>query len=141
MPNGIYFFYGTLMDVDVLARVTGRPRRAIQLLSARIEGYRPVRVPGATYPVLTPDPSRHADGKLLLGVTAREAARLKRFEGVEYIVGRLSVDAEGLGRVAAQTFLPRPGLTPRYLAPWTFDDWQRRHKRAYLAHLVTGRPF
>ncbi len=41
-----YFFYGTLMDGDVLARVVGQPVPPAPLEAAVVEGYRRLYVAG-----------------------------------------------------------------------------------------------
>ena len=48
------FFFGTLMDLDVLTYLLERPVDLDDLCPAAITGFRRVRVLGAGYPVLTP---------------------------------------------------------------------------------------
>lgn len=138
VPKAIFFFYGTLMDSDVLAMVTGRPRRSLKVSHAKAEGWRPVQAHGATYPFLVNDPSCRTEGIVVAGVTHRELQRLRRYEGKAYIVGRLIVDVEGLGNVAARVFLPRSGNVSLCGIPWSFETWQRCHKRACMARLNVG---
>ena len=123
------------MDVDVVAHVVCRPRRSIRLVCGWINGYRLVHGRGAAYPFLVAASIRRVEGLLLQRVSPQEMARLKRFEGHEYVVGHLTVNVEGVGPIPASVFLPRPGYVPRYGHAWHFNLWRRRHKRATMAQL------
>ena len=50
-----FFFYGTLMDRDVLACVLARPVIAAALKPATLRGWRRCSVRGASYPVVVRD--------------------------------------------------------------------------------------
>lgn len=47
-----YFFYGTLMDPDVVARIAGGHRGPPPLEPAYAEGFARVYVAGVSYPIL-----------------------------------------------------------------------------------------
>jgi gamma-glutamylcyclotransferase (GGCT)/AIG2-like uncharacterized protein YtfP len=133
--TGDYFFYGTLMDLDVLARVLGRRMLGVALEPATVTGYRRVYARGAWYPVLVPQPGGIVEGRLLRGVNATDARRLARFEGEQYGLCRLDVVTVRRGRIRAWAFLPRPELAVIGGEPWTFDDWRRRFKPRYLTRV------
>ena len=130
-----YFFYGTLMDQDVLGAVLGRRIAPARLKPAVLVGYRCVYAKGVTYPALVPGAAGDAvTGCVMVGVTPPEAARLRRFEGADYREAPLTVTAEGRGERSAVVFLPRSRMvtTDR---PWDLDAWRRRHKRDYLGRV------
>lgn len=68
------FFFGTLMDLDVLTYLLERPVDVADLRPATIQGFRRARATGASYPVLVPEPGSRVDGRLLRRATARHRA-------------------------------------------------------------------
>ena len=126
-----YFFYGTLMDKDVLARVVGEPVPPARMEAAVVEGYRRLYVAGAWYPMLVPAPGGRVEGRLVCAIDARAAARIAQFESDAYELEALVVRAARRRAVRALTFMARPGVAA---APeeWDLASWRRRHKRAYL---------
>ncbi len=66
-----YFFYGTLMDPDVVARVAGGHRGPTPLEPADAEGFARVYVAGVSYPMLVPRPGGRVEGRLARGVDSR----------------------------------------------------------------------
>lgn len=124
-----YFFYGTLLDDEVRAAVTGGERLACRPTVLR--GWTRVRVPHATYPVLRPQPGGSVTGILTRAVAAATAARLRRYEGAEYREARLPVHVDGDGVVTAAVFVPRSG-TPTVGPPWDLATWVRLHKPGFL---------
>jgi hypothetical protein len=87
-----YFFYGTLMDDDVLGAVIGRRPLPACRATARLRGYRRVFKRWATYPVLIEEPGASVDGVLVHGISRREAVRLDRFEGALYREAEVCVE-------------------------------------------------
>ncbi len=126
-----YFFYGTLMDGDVLARVVGRRVPPAHMEAAVIEGYRRLYVAGAWYPMLVPEPCGRVGGRLVSGIDAAQAARIARFESDAYELEALPVQAARRGAVRALTFMARPGVAAS-AEDWDLPSWRRRHKPAYL---------
>lgn len=136
------FFYGTLMDADILAAVlrTRRVPRA-RLRPATLHGYRRTALKGVSYPTLLPDPGAPpVDGVLFRQCTRREWARLVAYEDREYTVGMVRVDT-AQGPRQARVFLagPRHGTkaSPR---AWGLEDWRRRSKPGYLKRLARVSP-
>lgn len=128
------FFYGTLMDLDVLSAVIGRRVSAAACRPAEIEDYHRVRRAGTSYPVLVPEPGRRVGGILVGGLTVQELARLVAFEGDDYDIAEVETHTGGGRTISARTFLPRPGV-PATSDVWTPDVWRRRHKSRYLQRL------
>lgn len=130
-----FFFFGTLMDRDVMAVVLGRAPGHLVRRPAALAGHRRVQVAGETFPMLTPDPAGTVEGVLTDGLAASELDRILFFESVEYASRAVEVVADGSDRVTAQAFLPseRAG---EGASLWDFADWQRQHKAQALREAV-----
>jgi hypothetical protein len=128
------FFYGTLMDPDVLAAVIGRPASGVRRRRAFVEGYRRFHRLGATYPILVPAPDSRIDGVLALGLRPADTARLIAFEGSDYHLVEVPVRTVWRGPSRAMVFMPRPEVMAS-LEEWTLVAWTRRHKKEYLRRL------
>ena len=133
----MFFFYGTLIDPAVRAAVLGRHADRAAIVPDVLAGWRIVGVRGRSYPVVVPAPDASA-----IGVRAAFPARDTRsvtekliaFEGSEYSLQSLFLESGEEASVFTGSALCRP--TGR---PWSFEDWQRRHKRAFLAAVQRGR--
>jgi len=125
------FFYGTLMDLDVLARVLGRPVAPGILQVATLSGWRRVRAAGEAYPILLADPAGMVEGRLASGLSAEDVARLDRYEGDSYERVEISVSAGGKPR-AVQIYRPRAHVQadPK---PWDFAAWVATEKAGFLS--------
>jgi hypothetical protein len=129
-----FFFYGTLLDDDVFALVTGRSVAPPDRCGAVADGYRRVFREGASYPILVATAGGRVNGALVSGVGPRETERLKTFEGDEYDLVQLTVRAHNRGPVRAQMFMAKAWV-PGSAEEWHLAAWRRRHKRRYLARL------
>ena len=123
-----YFFYGSLIDPDVLALVLGRPRR--RMTPAALEGWRRLRVAGECYPLIVPDPDARVAG-VMAEVSPAEARRLAWYEGEDYELGELAVTVGSGAFVTASVFLPKPDLAHAGES-WDPLLWRREHKAALL---------
>lgn len=133
-----FFFYGTLMDPDVLALVVGRPLADGARAPATLPDVRRVRVRGRGFPMLLPAAGAGVDGVVVEGLDRNAAIRVTWFESEGYdIVRRRVVLADGRA-VPAWVYMPRPGAL-RSGGGWDFGRWQRREKPAYLARLGAAR--
>lgn len=126
-----FFFFGTLMDRDVLERVLGRRVPDAELAPARLPGYRRVKVAAAEYPTLVPAPGETVDGVLLGSASRRDAARIVHFEGEEYEARVLPVRLGDGRSAAARVFLARDSMG-RSGEPWELSGWARHRKEALL---------
>jgi hypothetical protein len=125
-----YFFFGTLMDRDVLAAVLDRPVPEGELRQAWLHDYRRVRAATACYPVLVPAPGLVVGGVLFHPASARDEVRIRHFEDGEYVERWLVAQLPG-GRLAARVFfsLETLGCTDD---PWNLAEWAHRHKETFL---------
>jgi len=126
------FFYGTLMDLDVLAYLLERPVDLDDLEAATITGFQRTTAIGARYPVLVPEPGGKVEGRLLRRATVRDIARINHYESEEYLA-ELRTVTTGAGReVAAWLYLGLDGLAAGDL-PWSLKVWRRTVKPGYFA--------
>ncbi|WP_146010249.1 gamma-glutamylcyclotransferase [Acidimangrovimonas sediminis] len=128
-----YFFYGTLCHGPLLAAVAGRP---IATEPATLADHAVYWAEGQSFPVIVPEAGGRAQGRLALGLTEAEAARLDYYEGGFAYAHREVTLATGAGaeegRTRARVYLPEPGRWAPG-APWSLDDWA-----AQWGALVTG---
>ena len=73
-----FFFYGTLMDAAICARVTGMAVTAARLRPATLDDYKIVRVADQHYPTLVPSPGERVQGRLLRNVGPEAQRRFYR---------------------------------------------------------------
>jgi hypothetical protein len=128
-----YFFYGSLMDADVLSAVLGKRVPPTRFRPARLVGHRCLCNRRDEFPVIVADPGTDVAGVLVRGIGAAAARRLARYEGPGYALAKRSV-ATATGRIDAHVFVPvRPGISIG--KAWNFQAWRRRHKRRLLRAL------
>lgn len=126
-----FFFYGTLMDPDVLAAVIGRKMLPGRMKPATLAGWRRVGLKGTPYPVIVPGVAADTvAGIVVAGLTAADVRNLKRFEGAAYGIETVTVAADD-GTVSASAFVPLKGVAATD-TEWDFETWRRRHKRRDL---------
>jgi gamma-glutamylcyclotransferase (GGCT)/AIG2-like uncharacterized protein YtfP len=126
------FFFGTLMDLDVLAYLLERPIDVDDLQPASLAGFRRVRAAGASYPVLVPQEGGAVEGRLLRRASAADIARINHYESGEYLAELRHVRAADGREVAAWLYLGLDHLSPSG-EPWSLAGWQRRHKAGFFA--------
>lgn len=113
-----YFFYGTLIDPQTLARVLGRRPRRIGRLPAVAAARRVVALTGTPYPTLIKDDNGTAQGIVVNGLGARDAARLLAYEGRRYRLTRLVVQGPaGIARLARTFVAASPAGAARQAWP------------------------
>ena len=69
-----YFFFGTLMDREVLATVLDRAVAGDELRRAWLHGYRRVRAANVSYPILVPAAGLVVGGAVFQPKSARDDA-------------------------------------------------------------------
>ncbi|MCW5699375.1 MAG: gamma-glutamylcyclotransferase [Rhodospirillales bacterium] len=134
-PSCDCFFYGTLIDNDILAAVAG-PRAALaSQRPATVDGYRRLIRKGAVYPILRRAPGMSVAGIVVFGLNPAEMTRLVSFEGPEYELRPLTVMMDG-NRHQTMTFLPKPWV-PASTKEWRLETWRRLHKPRFLNRILT----
>lgn len=131
-----YFFFGTLMDADVLGVVLGRVVLDRELEPAILDGFERLRVRGERYPTLRPRPDGHLNGILISGLTAQEISRITFYEGEEYRLSEITLEVIGRGRQTVLTFMANVPFDADGV--WDFASWQADEK---IEHLAAARAF
>lgn len=127
-----FFFYGTLMDPDVLAAVIGRKMLPGRMKPATLAGWRRVGLKGTPYPAIVPGAAADTvAGIVVAELTAADVRNLKRFEGAAYDIETVSVTLDGGEAVSASAFVPGKSVAATDVE-WDFETWRRRHKRRDL---------
>jgi len=127
-----HFFFGTLMDREVLELVIGRPIEDAAIRPAHLDGYRLLRAADDPYPALVPAPGARVSGIVVSGLDAAAVARLEWFEGTEYRSRPVEVTFADGTRATALIQSPTETLDVGE-ADWTLDDWAREEKPLLLA--------
>lgn len=125
------FFFGTLMDLDVLAYLLERPVDLDDLQPGTISGFRRVCAAGASYPVLVPEAGGVVEGRLFSRARARDIARINHYESEEYLAELRMVANAADEQVAAWLYLGLDGLAAGD-ADWSLGEWQRTAKAGFL---------
>jgi hypothetical protein len=131
-----FFFFGTLMDPDVLAYILDRPIGSDEVDSAELAGFRRVCAREATYPVLVPDPEARLDGVVLLRPTPRDVLRIAHFESEEYEAEWTTVHRTDGGPLQARVFLALETMSAS-AEPWDLPAWAAAHKAEFLERCRT----
>jgi hypothetical protein len=126
-----YFFFGTLMDRDVLATVLDRPVARDELSRAWLHGYQRVRAANTSYPILVEAPGVVVGGVVFQPKDGRDDVRIRHFEEGEYAERWLIVHLAGGSRLAARVFLALEVLQATDEA-WDLAAWASAHKTAFL---------
>jgi hypothetical protein len=135
-----FFFYGTLMDRDLLSAVLGRRIAPSALLPARVRGYRRTALRGEPYPALSLQPGASVRGVILRGLNLADRARLSAYEGVGYEVVCVLAERPGKGPIRVFLFQPKPGAYTSTSRPWSLTRWRLRHKPSDMNVLRRGPP-
>lgn len=125
------FAYGTLLDEEIMARVSGcRPAR----LPAILPGHRRHALIGKAYPAVVRQEGCTVQGICYLNLPLRAWQALDLFEDEMYerVPVRIITDA-GL-TLSAETYLCRPEFRHLLAADdWSFADFLRSHKARFEA--------
>jgi len=127
-----YFFFGTLMDREVLELVIGRRIEDAAIRPAHLDGYRLLRAADDPYPALVPAPGSRVRGIVVSGLDAAAVARLEWFEGTEYRARPVEVAFADGARATALIQSPTEALDVGE-ADWTLAGWTREEKPLLLA--------
>ena len=129
-----FFFYGTLLDRDVMALVIGRRLPPRAFVPASLPGHARRRAKGASYPIVVRDPRGEVPGAVVGGLSARDVARLSAYEGPGYRVVPLRCGSAG-ALITVSVFEPLESHLQPSGELWDLALWQRRAKRAFVGRL------
>ncbi|MEO1091330.1 MAG: gamma-glutamylcyclotransferase family protein [Pseudomonadota bacterium] len=126
-----YFFFGTLLDADVLSIVLGRPIEPSEYHTAVLRDHQRLAVADVVYPVLRAAPGQDVPGALFSCRSLEEQRRIDHFESGEYETSKVWVRRRTC-LVEALVHTDFDGVFQLLHAPWSLADWQIAHKRRYL---------
>lgn len=126
------FFFGTLMDLDVLTYVLERPVDLDDLRPAVLTAFRRVAIAGASYPTLRPQSGARVQGCLLRRASRRDIARINHFESGEYRAELHTVATDDGAEHSAWLYLGLDHLACTDEA-WSLEEWQQRHKPGFFS--------
>ncbi|MEG3617614.1 gamma-glutamylcyclotransferase family protein [Magnetovibrio sp. PR-2] len=123
------FFYGTLLDTDVLTRVVGHAVPSTRLIPGTIQGYQRVYVQGEAFPTLV-EGAGVIDGLVYRTCGPKDWERIFAYERAEYDLAQERAQTEQ-GAFDVHVFVK--GKTQRATDKhWDYPSWRRLHKRSYL---------
>ena len=126
-----YFFFGTLMDRDVLATVLDRAVAREEMIPAWLHDYARVRAATVSYPILVTSPGVVVRGVVFRPEHDRDDVRIRHFEAEEYAERWLNIRLAGDRRLAARVFFGL-GALQATREPWDLAAWSGAHKAAFL---------
>ena len=127
-----FFFYGTLLDADVFDHVLRRSLAGEDVTPAFLTGFERVYALGVIYPTLSPKTGARVEGLLVRGLSEEDRDRLIAFEGSRFTLTTATIDMPSGETQTANLFMPSDPAQVTTV-PWGLDDWQERHKPAFLA--------
>jgi hypothetical protein len=129
-----FFFYGTLLDHDVMALVIGRRLPPSAFVPAVLKGHARRRAKGVSYPILLRDPGGEVEGVVVGGLTQRDVERLSVFEGPRYRIAPLRVAVGSVLRTVS-VFEPKEESFQPVDGAWDLALWQGRYKRPFITRI------
>src|ERR1700742_1331653 len=99
-----FFFYGTLMDADLLSAVIGRRVRPSALKPALLRGFRRLAPNAFPYPIVIPNKSGSVKGVIIDGITPNEQKRLIAYEDDGYEMLRVIVQIKSPKQLKTYVF-------------------------------------
>lgn len=124
-----YFFFGTLMDPDVLRLVLGRDPGPYAA-AASLSGFARVRVADEAYPALVAAPDSEVRGRLLREYSVEDDRRIRFFEDFDFAIEECEVvTADGVESAffcgAVRNIRPMD-------RSWSYDEWVASEKERFL---------
>lgn len=126
-----FFFYGSLMDRELLEAVIDRSSDHLDLQRARLCDHVVETALGYSFPTLVAKRGAKVDGVLAKGLSDADVARISYFEDTEYETVNLTVSTVQ-AHVMAQVFVANATLASSGDA-WDFSHWRAHHKQVLVA--------
>ena len=126
------FFYGTLMDRQVLRAVLGRTVLRQELVPATLVGFRREAALDLPYPLLVADENATVNGRMFLSSASRDIARINHFEHGEYWAARHSVLDRGGKWHQAWLYVALDCVLRPSGRPWELRSWARGGRATLL---------
>jgi Gamma-glutamyl cyclotransferase, AIG2-like len=126
-----FFFYGSLMDLELLEAVIDRKAVGLAFTQGWLAGYAAETALGYTFPTLIERKGARVDGLVTQGLSDDDIARIAYFEDTEYAPTTVDVTTAEAD-LAAQVFMATTTLKSSG-EPWSFDHWRQHHKPLLVA--------
>ena len=114
------FAYGTLMDSEIMASVSGA---RFPGEPATLRDYKRKMLVGEVYPAIAPAEGSAVQGVVYFDLSPRAFARLDQFESSIYQRLRVSADRGTEGLVPANTYV----IAPEHVGRLADQDWSGGH--------------
>ncbi|WP_085904268.1 gamma-glutamylcyclotransferase family protein [Kiloniella majae] len=124
------FFFGSLMDQDVLEIVLGRSVDMQNFKQGFLMGYQCEREAKESYPVLIPSPGKQADVLIAETLSLKDIDRILFYETGEYDLVRFILQ-ENETEITALGFATGEGIASSGQR-WHLHVWQKKDKAAFL---------
>lgn len=131
MSGQTFFFYGSLMDEELLEAVLGRAASHLTFTPGWLDGYVAETAHGYTFPTLIERRGERVDGVIAKGLTQADIDRIAYFEDTEYAPVVVDIST-ARSDVSAQVFMATATLKTTG-ETWAFDKWKVEHKPLLLA--------
>lgn len=131
MSGHSFFFYGSLMDREMLEAVIDRGSSHLSFTRGALDGFVAELARGYTFPTLVPRTGSTVEGLVAHGLHDRDVERIAYFEDTEYtpVSQKIATDA---GHVAAKVFMSTASLVSSG-ERWDFMHWRQHHKPLLVA--------
>lgn len=131
MSGHTYFFYGSLMDRELLEAVIDRDSGHLSFTPGMLVGFAAEIAHGYSFPTLVPRDSASVHGLVAHGLHDADIARIVYFEDTEYAPMAQEIDTDS-GRITASVFMSTHMLRSSGV-PWDFQHWRQHHKAVLVA--------
>lgn len=132
MSGHTFFFYGSLMDRDLLEAVLGRRANGVTFTPGWLTGYVAEKAAGYTFPTLIKSRTGRVNGVVTQGLTQADADRIAYYEDNDEYAAQVVDIATATTDIAAQVFMAATQMMSSG-EPWSFDHWKRHDKPLLLA--------
>lgn len=123
------FVYGTLMDADIMGRVTGS---AYQSQEATLQEYSRRTVRGEVYPAIIKQSGCSVDGVVYFNISLVDIERLDKFEGSLYERIEVEVIFNNGERVSSHTYVISTKSAHQLSNDnWSYDNFLAKHKNQF----------
>ena len=123
------FFFGSLMDKEVLEIVLGRPMDTDLLKTGTLRGYRCEREAKESYPILIPCPGGEAKVLLADSLGQEDIQRILFYETGEYDLVPFTITSDSK-QVTALGFATGENIHTSG-ETWQLEAWQNKDKQAF----------
>ena len=131
MSSHTFFFYGSLMDLELLEAVIDRSSAHLSFTPGWLDDHAAETARSYTFPTLVPRVGSRTHGLVTSGLSADDVARISYFEDTEYAPVAVKAGTAA-GSVRAHVYMSTTSLASSGEA-WAFEHWRQHHKPVLVA--------